>query len=747
VKLAAAVALVGAGALALAAAPAHAANPPLLAGAGKADITPDTGHYLGGWTRADRIARGQHTRLFARALVLQSGERKVALVAVELFMVGGGMVKHVADRLADRGFTERNLLMTASHTHSGPGGFANFPTLNTAAPSAATITDPLSFYRLLNPEPADPQLYAFLVRQIAAAVERADRDLGPASAGWGSERILGVTRNRSVEAHLANHGVLKAVGEGRDSDDPQGGYVHTIDPDVNVLRIDKRVRRRGRTLRVPIGAFSTFANHGTVTWSSFQYYNADHHASAARVFEGHLRRKRRVPAGQEVVHVFGNSNEGDMSAGLDRHGPAASDFVGRIEAAAMFRAWRRARLERRPVLDLRWTRICFCGQETEGGRVDDHSEAGLPFFTGSEEGRGPLYDVIRTHFEGVTNPFGFGPQAPKASFPAGTIPTRVPLLAVRVGPRLIVTVPGEGTKEVGARLEAAVRDAVAGAGIDEVVVSGLVNEYVLYFTTPEEYDRQHYEGGQTPFGRVSANLLKVEVANLARRLVRGEPAQPPVDFDPTNGVSPDGPPYGDGAARGEILEQPVSGVRRLNRIRMRWQGGPRGLDRPVDRAFLVAERRDPTGAWVRADDDLGLAMRWEVDRHGRYAVDWEIPRDMARGTYRFVVAARRYRLVSRPFEVRANETLNAVRADAEPALLAVSLEYPAAVPDVDLTYRPATAPLHRVRFRVGERVVTVRGGRRHVVFVRAPVGVPVRVEQGDVVDLWGNSNRQALVLR
>src|SRR5688500_9858577 len=121
-------------ALAGLAAPASA-DAALRAGVGKADITPATGYYLGGWTRADRVAQGQHTRLQARALVLDNGGRKVALVAVDLFMVPGGLVRHVGEALASRGFSERNLLVSASHTHSGPGGYANYPSLNTAAPS------------------------------------------------------------------------------------------------------------------------------------------------------------------------------------------------------------------------------------------------------------------------------------------------------------------------------------------------------------------------------------------------------------------------------------------------------------------------------------------------------------------------------------------------------------------------------------------------------------------------------------
>jgi neutral ceramidase len=729
------------------AAPAQAASPILRAGAGKADVTPQLGYYLGGWTRADRTAQGQHTRLQSRALVLQSGDRKVALVSVDLFMVSGGMVKQLGDRLAGRGFSERNILITASHTHSGPGGYANFDTLNTAAPSMATITDPLSFYRLLDPNPTDRQLYTFLLGQIATAIERADRDLAPAAAGWGSERIVGLTRNRSLEAHLHNHGIVKARGEGRDSDDPQGGYQHTVDPDVSVLRVDKLVRRRGRTTRVPIGAFSAFANHGTVTKSSFQFYNADHHGSALRVFEARVRRARRVPAGQEVVNVYGNSNEGDMSAGLDRHGPAASDYVGRVEAAAMYRAWKGARVERRPVLDLRWTRICFCGQETEGGAVSDHSEVGIPFLTGSEEERGPLYDVTGYPFEDTRNPAASGPHAPKAGVAAGSVPNRVPILAVRVGRRLIVTVPGEGTKEVGARIEAAVTSAIAGSQIEEVVVSGLVNEFVLYFTTPEEYERQHYEGGNTHFGRLSSNLLKGELAKLAGTLVRGEPAPVPAAFDPTNGVTPNGPPYPDGAATGSVLAQPASAVARLKRVRLRWQGGPRGLDRPVDRAFVIAERRGPNGRWARMDDDLGLAMLWQVDDGGAHTADWEVPRWAKLGTHRLVVEAKRYRLVSSEFEVQQSRAPKAVRADAPDGRVAVTLEYPTAIRDVDLTYRPATATLGRVTFRIGERDVTVNARGRQVVSVAAPPGARVRVEAGAVRDKWGNSNGHAVVLR
>src|SRR5207248_5870350 len=56
-------------------APATAAGalPPLDAGVGRADITPPTGYYMQGWVRSDAKTTGQHTRLWARVIVLKRG--------------------------------------------------------------------------------------------------------------------------------------------------------------------------------------------------------------------------------------------------------------------------------------------------------------------------------------------------------------------------------------------------------------------------------------------------------------------------------------------------------------------------------------------------------------------------------------------------------------------------------------------------------------------------------------------------
>ncbi|HEV2815075.1 MAG TPA: neutral/alkaline non-lysosomal ceramidase N-terminal domain-containing protein, partial [Solirubrobacteraceae bacterium] len=694
--------------------PAHAGT--LTAGAGRADVTPPTGYFGMGYVRSDMVLRGQHTRLFARALVLERDGRKIALVAVDLGSVAGGMVTEAAERLKDRGFDEGNILVSASHTHAGPTGYFNFSTYNTVFMTMDTPTDQnVAGER-------DPQLYAFMVRQLTEAIRRADDDRAPARAGWSSLRLTNVTRNRSVEAHLHNHGIVKALGEGSAQDDPLGAE-HTIDPDVHVLRVDKVRGRR----RIPIGIWSTFANHGTVNPHTFSVYNADHHGSATRVAEQAIRRAGRVPKQQEVVNAYGNADEGDMSSGLDRRGPVWADEVGRIEADAMLSAWRTAgrAMTAEPALDARWTRVCFCGQETEGGEVDDTAVVGLPLFTGSEEGRGPLHDQTGVPFEDrrapVSDPHqGYKIQVVRSG--EGSIPKAVPLLALRIGDRVIGSIPGEMTAGMGERVKEAMA-AAAGPGVTPVL-SGLANEFLQYFVTPEEYDRQHYEGGSQLYGRLAANLVKVQLADLVRRMGANEPAPEPYAADPRNGVSADAPPFEAGATEATELDRPAPTVAHLKQARFGWQGGPRGLDRPLDSAFVTVERR-VRRQWRRFTDDLGLQILWEVDAEGGHTARWEVPLDAPRGIYRFHVTGNRYEIVSHNFGVVATNDLKTAVADGRVKLL---------YPETELTWRPPEARRIVVVFDAGGRKVRRSGFGS----VAIPPGA-TRIADGAARDAYNNT--------
>jgi hypothetical protein len=602
----------------LAAAPPGATASQLLVGVGRADITPITGGYKGGWACECARALGQHTRLFARAIVLEQDGRKVALVAEDLSFLPAGMVRDAAAQLASRGFSEQNIIDSASHTHGSPTGFMNFGAYNSVLPKAGNLTD----FNMTTPA-ADPFMYSFMVRQLATAISRADDNLAPGEVGWGQTDLLGVTQNRSLEAHLADSGIIEAPGTGNVNQDP-GGYAGTVDPAVDVLRVDKliaatssrRCPKTGRTRcaaarLVPVGMWSNFANHGTVVKPPFQYFSADHQGAAQRVVEASIRTAGQVPAGQDVVDAYGNSDAGDMTAGIMHSGPADAEWVGRQEASAMLSAWRSAAgaMTANAGLGLRWTRLCLCGQDTPQGPIDTTPVIGQAAAAGSEELRTIFYDVGIAK-EGDMLPFDLGPQGDKVQTlrEGGSVPQAVPLTVVRIADQLMITVPGEATVGTGRMFRSAVAAATQGARISRIVISGFANEYLSYIATPQEYERQHYEGGFTLYGRTESLVFAGALADLAHRLVTGLPTPDPYPYDPNNGKHTTDGTYGDGAAQGSQTAQPAD-IARLGHATFAWQGGADGLDRPVDRAFVTISRL------ARAKSTAACASRRSIVVH------------------------------------------------------------------------------------------------------------------------------------
>jgi neutral ceramidase len=370
---------------------------------------------------------------------------------------------------------------------------------------------------------------------------------------------------------------------------------------------------------------------------------------------------------------------------------------------------------------MRWTRMCFCGQTPrgDGGPVATTPSVGFPFLTGSEESRGPLYDETHVNHEGDRLPFDVGPQGRKIQAvgpPEANFPSSEPLLAIRLGDRLMATIPGEMSVEMGRRTRAALMSVARSHGVRRIVLSGYANEYLHYFTTPEEYEKQHYEGGSTLFGRYSSDLLRDSLGGLTAALVAGKAAPAAHPFDSTNGVAPDYTPYGSGAATRSAIAQPHA-TQRLRRASFAWQGGPTGLDRPLDRAFVSIERRDH-GKWHTVADDLGLLILWRVDDQGRYTGQWQVPMKAPLGRYRFVVTANRYGLKSKPFRVSVATTLEAHVVRIRNHRAFVALDYPKLEDMVDL--------VTHFHMASGGRVTAIVAGRRvHAHARRGFVVVPL----------------------
>src|SRR5947209_3422746 len=95
----------------------------LRAGTAHADITPPFGLPMG-WVARKGVARGAHEPLVAQALVLDDGNRRIAIITVDLVSVTPEQTEDVRQRVeAMTGIPGNAVLINASHNHSSP--FAN----------------------------------------------------------------------------------------------------------------------------------------------------------------------------------------------------------------------------------------------------------------------------------------------------------------------------------------------------------------------------------------------------------------------------------------------------------------------------------------------------------------------------------------------------------------------------------------------------------------------------------------------
>jgi len=93
----------------------------LVAGYGRSNITPPTPFPMAGIAgRKERLAASVRDPLAATCLVLRQGTREAAILLLDVLIVDMVLLADIRKLAETLGC--RNLLVTASHTHSGPGG-------------------------------------------------------------------------------------------------------------------------------------------------------------------------------------------------------------------------------------------------------------------------------------------------------------------------------------------------------------------------------------------------------------------------------------------------------------------------------------------------------------------------------------------------------------------------------------------------------------------------------------------------
>lgn len=165
--------------------PAHAA---LMAGAAKADITPDVKALApvvqGGYgARMAKPAQGVHDPVYARALAISDGEQRVCIVSMDLTGVPDNLHRDLVERLGgDLGLDYGSLLICATHTHSSQGNMSPVP------PFIAAIFGPYN-----------EKLYSFVRDRTEQAVRDAIANLAPAEIGVATRQLPGSNHNRRGE--------------------------------------------------------------------------------------------------------------------------------------------------------------------------------------------------------------------------------------------------------------------------------------------------------------------------------------------------------------------------------------------------------------------------------------------------------------------------------------------------------------------------------------------------------------------
>jgi hypothetical protein len=265
----------------------------LRAGFGRADITPPGGVGLAGNGPEGRRARGYRLRLFARVMLLEDpAGNRLALVVADLPLGSALLHRRVAGlTAASDGIGLDRLFIAVTHTHSGPGHYFESGAYNDQGSSVVGYS---------------AVLVDSLAHRIAAAVHAARLDLREARAAWGSRRIWGYARIRSMPALLRN---LPPPAAPADAPDSLPLEYRLIDPTFTMLRIDQRDSLTGSYR--PAGAFSIFAIHGTGNASENELLDADLHGLVERRLERHID-----PSGAFVpkaFHLFANGAEGDVS--------------------------------------------------------------------------------------------------------------------------------------------------------------------------------------------------------------------------------------------------------------------------------------------------------------------------------------------------------------------------------------------------------------------------------------------------
>ena len=432
----------------------------LKAGIGKVRITPPTGVPLAGFAARQDVSRGAHDELYARALVLESGEAALVLVSVDVLALPAEFVERVRATIAQQIPVNADAILIAStHTHAGPVTISTF----------------------FNPdETVDANYMKELAEAIAGAVVSAWQSRFDARAGVGSGHVDGIGVNRRSADH------------------------RPVDGEVGIIRVDDI---GGQTRAV----LMNYACHPTVLGPDNLLATGDFPAAALERVESALD--------SGAFAMFVNGTQGDISVG---HSSELS-AIGVITPGRTFeRAAELGRQLGDAVLaaldgiatsgDLRlgWQVMSVDlplkryppPEEIERTlRQAEDNVKRLESDPASAEYRQSKSELL---YASITRFYA----RETAKFPSGRFP--IALQGLRIGSTVFVAIPAEVFVEIGLRVKR--------SAPQRTFIAGIANGYIGYLPTRRAYESGGYEVVSSRCAPEAEDRLVEGVMELERRL-------------------------------------------------------------------------------------------------------------------------------------------------------------------------------------------------------------------------------------
>ncbi len=255
---------------------------PFRAGLAAIDITPPVGWRMSGYFY-ERLSTGTHDPLQAKAMVLQQGDERAALVFCDLIGVPAtitGPVRAAASRKT--GIPAANIMIAATHTHTGPlyyGGLREYLHERAVKANGKDPFEGVDYRQILSD-------------RLVSVIVQANRQLIPVDLQVTKTNLTGLAFNRRYQ--MKNGSVQFNPGKTNDNVVRSAG---PVDPELILLGIKRRDDRQA------IGCLTSFALHADTVGGT--EYGAD--------FPCYLERSLRRVAGERFMSFFGNSACGDIN--------------------------------------------------------------------------------------------------------------------------------------------------------------------------------------------------------------------------------------------------------------------------------------------------------------------------------------------------------------------------------------------------------------------------------------------------